>query len=163
MLCCVYWRRSKGDLRGNGSKMSIIGIDSGSSSVKLIHLASNGRILHKLILNKMPVIKAIEIFINRGRIIKCDIDKIVLTGVGKDEIQGNIYNIPTVKIDEFIAIGTGGLYLSNKRSGLVVSIGTGTAFVEGKNKSFKHIGGSGVGGGTILKLCEKIVRVFKKK
>jgi len=136
--------------------MNIIGIDSGSSTVKLIEVDLNGKILHKLILNKMPVIKAIEIFINRYRILKCDVDKIVLTGVGKDEIDGEIYGIPTVKVDEFVAIGTGGLHLANKRKGLVVSIGTGTAFVEGKNKVFRHVGGTGVGGGTLLNLCKKI-------
>lgn len=136
--------------------MNIIGIDSGSSTVKLIEVDFKGKILHKLILNKMPIKKAIEIFINRERILKCDVDKIVLTGVGKDEIDEDIYGIPTVKVDEFIAIGTGGLYLSKKKSGLVVSIGTGTAFVEAKNKNFKHIGGTGVGGGTLFNLCKKI-------
>ena len=87
--------------------------------------------------------------------------KIVLTGVGKDEIEDTIYDIPTAKVDEFIAIGTGGLYLSNKKSGLVVSIGTGTAFVEAKRRleegaigelflieseyahDYSHIGGTG--------------------
>lgn len=144
--------------------MSIIGIDSGSSSIKLVQLDEEGKILHKLILNKMPIIKAIEIFINRERIIKCDVDKIVLTGVGKDEIDYDIYKIPTVKVDEFVAIGTGGTYLSNKKNGLVVSIGTGTAFVEVKNKNCKHIGGTGVGGGTLLNLCKKIgnVNTFKE-
>lgn len=140
-----------------GRKMNnIIGIDSGSSTVKLIEVDENGKILHKLILNKMPVKKAIEIFINRQRILKCDVDKIVITGVGKDEFEGNIYGIPTIKVDEFTAIGAGGLYLTKKKNGLVVSIGTGTAFVEAKNKSFKHIGGTGVGGGTLLNLCKKI-------
>ncbi len=136
--------------------MSIIGIDAGSSAVKLVQVDSEGKILQKLMLNKMPVIKAIEIFINKEKIDKNNISKIVLTGVGKDEIEYDIYGIPTIKVDEFIAIGTGGLYLTNKKSGLVVSIGTGTAFVKAKGKTFKHIGGTGIGGGTLLNLCKKI-------
>lgn len=136
--------------------MNIIGIDSGSSAVKIVEMNPEGKILHKLILNKIPVIKAIEIFINKEKIEKNNISKIVLTGVGKDEIDDNIYDIPTVKVDEFISIGTGGLELAKKRSGLVVSIGTGTAFVSAKGKNFKHVGGTGVGGGTLINLCKKI-------
>lgn len=136
--------------------MNIIGIDSGSSTVKIIEVDLEGKILHKLILNKMPILQAIDIFINKEKINKQEVKQIVITGVGMDEVTGNIYDIPTKKVDEFIAIGTGGLYLANKKNALIVSIGTGTAFVEAKNKSFKHIGGTGVGGGTLLNLCKKI-------
>ena len=139
--------------------MSIIGIDSGSSAVKIVELSEDKKIIHKLILNKMPVKKAIEIFTNKENVNKQDIQKIVLTGVGKDEIEEDIYGIPTVKVDEFVAIGTGGLYLTNRRSGLIVSIGTGTAFVEAKTKRYKHIGGTGVGGGTLLNLCKQMTNV----
>jgi len=40
-----------------------------------------------------------------------------------------------------------------------VSIGTGTAFVKANNKSYKHIGGTGVGGGTLLNLSKKFAGV----
>jgi len=136
--------------------MSVIGIDSGSSTVKIINVDDKGRILNKLILNKMPVLQALEVFMNKEKLNKNDIEKIVVTGVGKDEIECSIFGIYTQKVDEFIAIGTGGLYLAKKKKGLVVSIGTGTAFVEAKSKNFKHIGGTGVGGGTLLNLCNKI-------
>ena len=136
--------------------MNIIGIDSGSSAVKIVEVDKNGKILHKLILNKMPVIKAIEIFINKEKIDIKNISEIILTGVGKDEIEDTLYGIHAVKVDEFVAIGMGGLHLAKKRSGLVVSIGTGTAFVSAKGKNFKHIGGTGVGGGTLINLCKKI-------
>ena len=139
--------------------MSIIGIDSGSSAVKIIELDENRKIIHKLILNKMPLEKSIEIFLNKENINKQNIQKIVLTGVGKDEVEGDIYNIPTIRVDEFVAIGTGGLYLTNRKSGLIVSIGTGTAFVEARVKKYKHIGGTGVGGGTLLNLCKQMTNV----
>ena len=139
--------------------MNIIGIDSGSSAVKIVEEDTNGKIIKKLMLNKMPVKQAIEIFINKEKIKKKEVGKIVLTGVGKDEIEEDLYGIPTIKVDEFVAIGTGGLKLANKKSGLIVSIGTGTAFVNAKGKNFKHIGGTGVGGGTLLNLCKKIGNV----
>lgn len=136
--------------------MSIIGIDLGSSATKLINIDEKGKILNKLILNKTHIQKAIDFFISNEKIDTNKIQKIVLTGIRKNEIEGNIYNIETIKVDEFIAIGTGGLYLSNKKEGLVVSIGTGTAFVKAENKNFEHIGGTGIGGGTLLNLCKKI-------
>lgn len=139
--------------------MNTIGIDSGSSAVKLIEISSEGKILNKIILKKMPIKNALEIFINRQQINKQNIEQIILTGVGTEEIQENIEEIPTKKVDEFIAIGAGGLYLANKKSALVVSIGTGTAFVEANGKKFKHIGGTGVGGGTLFNLCKKFGNV----
>ena len=136
--------------------MSIIGIDLGSSTTKMINMNEEGQILNKLMLNRTNAKKAIDFFIDDKKIDKQKISKIVLTGVRKNEIEENIYNIDTIKVDEFIAIGTGGLYLSNKKEGLVVSIGTGTAFVKAENKNFEHIGGTGIGGGTLLNLCKKI-------
>lgn len=135
--------------------MNILGIDSGSTAVKLIEIDLGNKIIHKLILKKMPILAALEIFINKEKVKMENISQIVLTGVGADEIQENIKGVPTKKVDEFIAIGTGGLALANKRSGIVVSIGTGTAFVEAKNKTFKHLGGTGVGGGALVNLCKK--------
>lgn len=139
--------------------MNIIGIDSGTSTVKLIEVDENLKILHKIILNKIEITKAIEIFKNKEQINLKNISKIVVTGVGKGEIEEKFENIPVMKIDEFRAIGEGGLYLSNKKKGLVVSIGTGTAFVKAENKNFKHIGGTGVGGGTLLNLSKKFAGV----
>ena len=39
--------------------------------------------------------------------ISLDISKIILNGVGASFFAENIYNIPTIKIDEFRAIGYG--------------------------------------------------------
>ena len=81
-----------------------------------------------------------------------DIDKVILTGVGASFFTENVYTIPTIKIDEFRAIGYGGLYLSGIEEAFVASMGTGTAFVRATKKEITHIGGSGVGGGTLIGL-----------
>lgn len=86
-----------------------------------------------------------------------DIDCILITGVGSSFINGDVYGIKTYKIDEFNAIGYGGLYLSGKKSAIVVSMGTGTAYVKVTQNSITHIGGSGVGGGTLIGLSEKLL------
>ncbi len=59
-------------------------------------------------------------------------------------------------ISEIDAIGFGGAALANRSSCVVVSMGTGTAVVHFTENSAKHIGGSGVGGGTIKGLASLI-------
>lgn len=136
--------------------MSIIGIDAGSSCIKAIQTDIKGKIINKQLFEKTSIIEALELFLKHNNINKKDVEKIVLTGVGKDEIKENIYEISTEKVDEFKAIATGGLELAKKQEALVISIGTGTAFVMANNNKYKHIGGTGVGGGTLLNLCKLI-------
>ena len=81
-----------------------------------------------------------------------DITSIALTGVGASFFHEKIYGVPTVKIDEFKAIGYGGLLLAGLDEAFVISMGTGTAFVRATPEGVRHIGGSGVGGGTLLGL-----------
>lgn len=86
-----------------------------------------------------------------------DIGLILITGVGSSFIKGDVYGIKTYKVDEFNAIGYGGLYLSGKDSAIVVSMGTGTAYVKVTQNSITHIGGSGIGGGTLIGLSDKLL------
>ena len=95
-------------------------------------------------------------FINENNLSLQEVDQIILTGVGVSHFKQKIYGIATQKVDEFQAIGLGGLELSGKKEGLIVSMGTGTAFVRAGKQGIVHIGGSGVGGGTVLGLCGKM-------
>lgn len=88
-----------------------------------------------------------------------DIEKIVLTGVGASLVEEDIYGIPTQKVAEFEAIGKGALLQSGEPHALVVSMGTGTSYVEASREKITHIGGSGVGGGTLVGLSSKILGV----
>ena len=79
------------------------------------------------------------------------VGQIAISGGGARRIGEAFLNLPVVPVDEMRAIGLGGLALSGKEQALIVSMGTGTALVvafEG-GKVVKHIGGTGVGGGTI--------------
>ena len=81
----------------------------------------------------------------------------VLTGVGASYVEGDIYGLPTCKVDEFSATGTGALALSGQSSAVVVSMGTGTAFLWASPDGIRHLCGSGIGGGTLGGLCRKLV------
>ncbi len=86
------------------------------------------------------------------------IRSIVLTGVGATGIEGNLFGIETHKIDELQAVGLGGMYLSGETGVLITNIGTGTALVEAHPGAITHIGGTGVGGGTILGLAKAMLK-----
>ncbi len=59
-------------------------------------------------------------------------------------------------IPEIDAIGFGGATLANYSDCIVVSIGTGTAIVYFSGQSARHVGGTGMGGGTIKGLSSVI-------
>jgi type II pantothenate kinase len=59
-------------------------------------------------------------------------------------------------IPEIDAIGFGGSALTSYSDCIVVSIGTGTAVVHFSDKGARHVGGTGVGGGTIKGLASLI-------
>ena len=138
----------------------VIGIDVGGSTTKIVGYTDEGKLISMLKVEAADPLTsaygALGKFINENGLALSDVQQIILTGVGSSLFQKNIYGIPTSSVDEFVAIGSGGLALSGKKEGLIVSMGTGTAFVRAGKDGIRHIGGSGVGGGTVLGLCEKL-------
>lgn len=137
--------------------MNYIGIDIGTSNIKMVEVDEKINIKNKLILEKMEPTNTLQEFINKNNIELKNIEKIVATGVGVYDIENKFKNIEIIKVPEFIAIANGGKLANLKEEFLVVSIGTGTAFIKYENKEIAHIGGTGVGGGTLINLCRNIV------
>jgi len=96
-------------------------------------------------------------FLSKHELRPVDVAKIYLTGVGASFINEQIYGIETVKVNEFISIGHGALCLTGLDEALVVSMGTGTALVNATKNEVVHLGGSGVGGGTIIGLASQML------
>jgi type II pantothenate kinase len=79
----------------------------------------------------------------------------MMTGVGSSFVKRDLYGLDCRKVEEFNSIGVGGLYLSGLDEALVVSMGTGTAMVHAKRGGkMNYLGGTGVGGGTLLGLTK---------
>jgi type II pantothenate kinase len=139
----------------------ILGIDVGGSTTKIVGITPESELLGVLQVKATDQITsmygAIGHFNQKFNILLKQIDRIVLTGVGASFFNENIYGIQTVKVDEFIAIGLGGLYLSELEEAFIVSMGTGTAYIRASKTGITHIGGSGVGGGTLLGLSSIIL------
>ncbi len=132
--------------------MAIIGIDIGSSTIKIIEY-KNDNICNKGIFESKDYEITINNFIKENNIEQ--IDKIVITGINAKKLDVSRYNVPVEFVEEFIAIAKGGLELSKKEKAIIASIGTGTALIRTEKGEIKHLGGTGVGAGTLTNLCNK--------
>ena len=138
----------------------IIGIDIGSTTTKAISLVE-GKVVKKIKTKAEDAVTsatgALGKMILENNIKMSEISRIMITGAGATKIEGELFGIPTEKVNEITAIGTGGMFLSGRDNIVIVSIGTGTAVIEARKDKIIHLGGSGVGGGTILGLGKKLL------
>ena len=137
----------------------VLGIDIGGSTTKIVAV-DKSNILATLQVKATDQVTSLYGAIGRllyeNQWTLEQVERIVLTGVGASWVTGDVYGIPTSRVEEFQAIGLGGLMLCNLEEAMVVSMGTGTAFVQASKEKMQHIGGSGVGGGTLLGLAEEL-------
>ena len=147
------------------SKNIIIGIDIGGSTTKIVGFdkADGGaRLIDPLFVRATDPITSIYgafgKFLDINGYSLSDIKKVMVTGAGSSYMSRPIYDLPCEKIEEFRAIGLGGLYLSGLDEAIITSCGTGTALVYAKDDSAPvYLGGTGVGGGTLVGLSKKIL------
>lgn len=164
-------------------KETVIGIDVGGSTTKIVGFRSNGEQLPQLISPLFvratdPVTAmygAFGRFTSENDIVLGDIDRIMTTGVGSSYMQKPLYALDCHTVPEFTCIGLGGLYLSGLSEAIVVSMGTGTAIIHAKanatdpngkplvggnfTTTIEYLGGTGVGGGTMLGLTKLLTGV----
>ena len=140
----------------------IIGIDVGGSTTKIVGLHGNNIFSPLLVKANDPIASiygAFGKFMSENKLSLKDINRVMVTGAGSSYISEALYGIPTGKVDEFHAIGKGGLFLTKLDRAIIVSMGTGTAYVIADRCGEKHIGGTGVGGGTLLGLSNKMLNI----
>ena len=140
----------------------ILGIDIGGSTTKIVGLKTDGSVVSMLRVRAEDQVTslygALGNYLSSNGLSLQDVRRVVLTGVGASYIDGDIFGLPTCRVDEFQASGTGALALSARTSGVVVTMGTGTAFLWAEaGKNVRHLCGSGIGGGTLGGLCHKLV------
>ncbi len=142
----------------------IVGIDVGGSTTKIVGFDGNRLLEPGLVKANDPIASVyggFGKFTNDNNIALSDIEKVMVTGVGSEFLGNNIYGIETVHVNEFVANGKGGLYLSGINEAVIVSMGTGTAYVyaNGETNEFAHLGGTGVGGGTLVGMADKLLGI----
>ncbi len=79
---------------------------------------------------------------------KTDIGRVAVTGGFGRKIKKRILGMEFEFADEIESIGRGAMHLFKSSFLFVANIGTGTSFLVVKNGVCRHIGGSGIGGGT---------------
>ncbi len=145
-----------------------IGIDVGGSTTKIVgfrHDPKHGEVLMtpQLVRATDPVTSvygAFGKFTAENGLSLSDIDRVMMTGVGAGSIGRSIYDLDCSRVEEFRAIGLGGLYLSGLDEAIVVSMGTGTALVHAKRGgNMTYLGGTGVGGGTLVGLSKLLLKM----
>lgn len=140
----------------------LLGIDVGGSTTKIVGF-ENGECVGMLQVQAGDQITsafgAFGKFCAEYDVQVGDVQRIMITGVGAPYLEKGMYDIPTTRVDEFMAIGIGGLKLAELSEAFIISAGTGTALVRAGNAGITHLGGSGVGGGMLLNLCERFAGV----
>ena len=144
---------------------TVIGIDVGGSTTKIVGV-KNGKLIEPIFVRANDQMTsaygAFGKFTAENKMPLSDIEKIMVTGVGSTFLSGTIYDIPLEHRVEFPCVGKGGLYLSGLERAIIVSMGTGTALVYAeKGKESLYLGGTGVGGGTLVGLSKLLIGMSK--
>lgn len=149
----------------------VIGIDVGGTTTKIVGFRMGADGTKELIAPQFvratdpltSVYGALGRFTVENGLELGDIDRILMTGAGSSFITKPIYGLSCQPVPEFTSIGIGGLYLSGLDEAIVVSMGTGTALIHASRKAgrdaVEYLGGTGVGGGTLVGLCRRLIGV----
>ena len=140
----------------------VIGIDIGGSTTKIVGFDSEKKLIAPMCVTANDPITSIYgafgKFTEANNLELSDIEKVMITGVGSSFISKPIYNLDCEATPEFKGIGLGGRYLSGYSDAIIVSMGTGTALVHAvKGNDPIYLGGTGVGGGTLMGLSKKML------
>lgn len=140
----------------------ILGLDVGGSTTKVVGF-EDGKMLESVIVKASdPLASA---YAGLGKFVEAtgrklsQIDTVMATGVGASCLSGDLLERKTILVNEFESVGIGGIFLAGIQEAIVVSMGTGTSLVEAKGSNVRHIIGSGVGGGTLLGLADRLINV----
>ena len=140
---------------------TVLGIDLGGSSTKLAALDASGKLLcaaqGPCIADIRPLEEAVSAFMRENGISREQVEAVAMTGVGAASVSGGVCGMRAKRVSEFEAIARGALTVSGLKTALVASIGTGTAFVLASESEARHMGGSAMGGGTIVGLADIMV------
>lgn len=153
-------------IKKGGFSMSkyVIGIDVGGSTTKIVGFDENNNLINPLFVRATDQVTSIYgafgKFTSENSIELSDISRVMMTGVGSTFITKPLYGLKCESVPEFECVGRGGLYLSGLNETIVVSLGTGTALVHAKrDNEITYLGGTGVGGGTLMGLSKQILNM----
>lgn len=144
----------------------IIGLDVGISTTKIVGIQGNNLLSPIRIKATDPVSSlygAFGKFLHDNKITLDDIEKVMITGVGCAYVNQPIYGCVTERVDEYIADALGASYKCDIEDMIVVSMGTGTTYVKKQGDKIEHIGGLGIGGGSLQGMARVMLKTDDMK
>ncbi len=138
-------------------RKKVVGVDVGASSTKIVLMRGTKLLRATLKQENETLEEAIRRFNPE------DAEYITVTGVGAAALPDTLLNRKVVKVDEFASLYRGASITAKRLNMIVVSVGTGTAFVRVTPFGAWHLGGSGVGGGMLQGMSEKLFGKFDPK
>lgn len=132
-----------------------VAIDIGASYSKLVVITDEGQMdmrMMKTLGFEEAAIRLLEIAKERY-----NFGEAVATGGGSSRLPSTLLGVRIDRVDELQATGVGGLAMSGLREAVVVSMGTGTAITHATETGVIHLGGTGVGGGTLMGLSQLLI------
>lgn len=135
----------------------ILGYDTGASAKKIVAMDGDKVIAAKSIVgSELPAGELLTEFIIENALSSERIEFLAVTGVGAEKSDFSAFNCKVHIVPEIEATGEGGSWLSKLDDAVVVSIGTGTSIALVKDGTYSHIGGTGVGSGTLRGISKKM-------
>jgi len=131
-----------------------VSLDFGGSTLDVVFWGEDGN------LKKFFSVENVDVSLDEFALSWKEVEKVVVTGGKSRNFLGEFRGKKIVKVDEIESIGKGGGFLfggEQTEKILVVSMGTGTCMVEVDGGVCRHIGGTGVGGGTFLGLTKELL------
>jgi type II pantothenate kinase len=132
-----------------------VALDIGASYSKLVVLKEGRQMTTRLI--KTEGFEETACLLLRGAKRQFEFEEAIVTGGGSTQLPSTLEDISIKRVDEIKAIGTGGLKLTGLNEAIVVSMGTGTAITHATLEKVTHLGGTGVGGGTLIGLGKLLI------
>jgi type II pantothenate kinase len=131
----------------------VLGIDFGISTTD-VALVEGGKLQNAFHIDSKSLKELREALVVRGIDVRA-IDELAVTG-GRASLH-RLFGKSVARVSELSAIGFGGAFIAGLRSALVVSMGTGTCIVSLRRGRVGHVGGTALGGGTIIGLSRRLL------
>jgi len=135
--------------------MTRVALDIGASYSKLVVLKEGSQMTTRLI--KTEGFEKTACVLLRSAKQQYEFEEAIVTGGGSAQLPSTLEDVSIKRVDEISAIGTGGLKLTGLKEAIVVSMGTGTAITHATPEKITHLGGTGVGGGTLIGLGKLLI------
>jgi type II pantothenate kinase len=148
-------------VRGAGRSVSVIVVaDLGGSNTDLLLADAGGVVLRSGLCPAVtPAATAawLDQVLAPLAVGRAGVERLIVTGGRHRLLPDAIEGLPLTHVDEIAAIARGGLASAGCARALVVSMGTGTAFVVAEGDRAGHRGGVALGGGTVRGLAARLL------